>query len=384
MLQNYSKYFWLVVAMIGVAGVSEVRSQTRPVTSAVPFLLITPDARAAGMGDVGVATSPDVNATFWNPAKLVFAEKKIGAALSYTPWFRSLGVNDMWLGYLTGYYQLNRNQAFGLGLQYSNLGDISFTDPDGLPVRDFKPRELGFAPSFAQKFSKNFSGSVTVRLIYSNLSGNVDIAGSSGAQGRAGVTVGGDIALYYNKDLNLGGKDFNWAWGVNLSNVGPKISYSTRNEREFIATNLKFGSALTYNIDPYNKLTLAADINKLMVPTQKNPNSRPDDPLISGIFGSVADAPGGFSEELKEYIWSVGAEYWYNDMFALRAGYFNESREKGYRQYFTAGVGVRYTALGLDFAYLAPRQGRQSPLAETLRFTLHFNIGETDKEEETK
>ncbi|MDJ1506926.1 type IX secretion system outer membrane channel protein PorV [Xanthocytophaga agilis] len=382
MMQNYSKRFLLAALTACIVGVSEVKSQTNPVTSAVPFLLISPDARAAGMGDVGVATSPDVNATYWNPAKLVFAEKKVGAALSYTPWFRSLpGVNDMWLGYLTGYYQVNKNQAIGIGLQYSNLGNISFTDINGVGIRDFSPREFALAPSFAQKFSKNFSGSITLRLIYSNLSGNIDLSG--GAQGKAGVTVGGDIALFYNKDLNISGKDFHWAWGVNLSNLGPKISYSTNNEREFIATNLKFGTALTYNIDPYNKFTLAADINKLMVPTAKGgANARPTGPLISGIFGSFTDAPGGFSEELKEYIWSVGAEYWYNNIFAARAGYFHESKEKGYRQYYTFGLGVRYTVMGLDFAYLAPAQGSQSPLAETMRFTLHFNIGERPADDE--
>jgi hypothetical protein len=387
MTQNSSKRFLLAATIVWFVGASNTSGQAlRAPSSAVPFLLLTPDARAAGMGDVGVATSPDVNATFWNPAKLVFAEKKIGASISYTPWFRALGLNDMWFGYLTGYYQINKTQAFGLGLQYSNLGDINFTDPNAQPIIDFTPREFGFAPSFAQKFSDHLSGSIAVRLIYSNLSGNVGLPGPGGPQGRAGVTVGGDIGLYYNRDLNLGGNDFNWAWGATLTNLGPKISYSTANQREFISTNLKFGTAMTYNPDPYNKLTLAVDVNKLMTPTPDAPltpgGPRPNNPLISGVFGSFADAPGGFSEELREFIWSVGAEYWYNNMFSARAGYFHESREKGFRQYFTFGLGVRYTSMGLDFAYLAPRQGRQSPLAETLRFTLHFNIGERDDEED--
>ncbi len=380
-MQNFSKKFLLAVVVLGIIGISDVKSQvTNPVTSAVPFLLITPDARAAGMGDVGVATTPDVNATYWNPAKLVFAEKKIGASLSYTPWFRALGLNDMFLSYLSGYYQINKTQAFGLGLQYSNMGDISFTDEAGGNLFNFTPREFALAPSFAQKFSDNFSGSVTLRLIYSNLIGNLQ---TSSVQGKPGVTVAGDVALFYTKDLNLGGRDFNWAWGVNLSNLGPKISYSTSSEQEFIATNLKFGSALTYKIDPYNKLTLSADVNKLMVPTAPN-NTRPRDPLIQGVFGSFGDAPGGLSEEFKEYIWSVGTEYWYSDMFAARAGYFHESQVKGYRQYLTFGLGVRFSSLGLDFAYLAPTQGRQSPLAETLRFTLHFNVGETDPDDTTQ
>lgn len=379
MMQNSFKKVLMAAVTVGLASMGEVKSQnvSNPVTSAVPFLLITPDARAAGMGDVGVATRPDVNATYWNPAKLVFAEKKIGASLSYTPWFKALGLNDMFLSYLSGYYQINKTQAFGLGMQYSNMGDISFTDESGGTFFNFTPREFTLAPSFAQKFSDNFSGSVTLRLIYSNLIGNIQ-AGS--VQGKPGVTVAGDIALYYNKDMNLGGRDFNWAWGVNLSNLGPKISYSTRDSREFISTNLKFGTALTYNVDPYNKVTLAADVNKLLVPTANN-GQRPQDPLIQGVFKSFGDAQGGFKEELKEYIWSAGLEYWYSDLFAARAGYFHESQEKGYRQYLTFGVGIRYTSVGLDFAYLASTRGRQSPLAETLRFTLHFNVGETDKDD---
>ncbi len=379
MMQNSFKKILITAVTLGLTSMIEVQSQTveHPVSSAVPFLLITPDARAAGMGDVGVATSPDANATYWNPAKLVFAQKKFGTSLSYTPWFKALGLNDMFLSYLSGYYQINKTQAIGFGMQYSNMGDISFTDESGGTFFNFTPREFALAPSFAQKFSDNFSGSVTLRLIYSNLVGNLS---TSSIQGKPGVTVAGDIALFYHKDLNVGGRDLNWAWGVNLSNLGPKISYSTNDSREFISTNLKFGSALTYNIDPYNKFTVSADINKLMVPTATDPYSRPDDPLIQGIFKSFGDAPGGMSEELKEYIWSLGAEYWYSDLFAARAGYFHESKEKGYRQYLTFGVGVRFNAFGLDFAYLAPTRGRQSPLAETLRFTMHLNLGESDND----
>ncbi len=383
MMQQFSKFFLLAAITAWVASTTHVHSQevTRPVTSAVPFLLISPDARAAGMADIGVATSVDVNATYWNPAKLVHAKNKVGASVSYTPWFRSLGINDMWLGYLSGYYKLNENQVAAISMQYSSLGDITFTDPSGNTIRDFRPREFSIAPSFAQKFSKHLSGSISLKLIYSNLSGNINL--SSGTEGKPGVTAAGDVALFYTKDLNISGKDFVWNWGVNISNLGPKMSYSTANEREFIASNLKVGTAMTYNIDPYNKITLGVDVNKLMVPTQKDFSTRPTDPLLKGIINSFGDAPGGFSEEMKEYIWSAGAEYWYNDLFAVRTGYFHESQEKGYRQYFTAGVGVRFTSLGLDFAYLIPTQGKQSPLAETLRFTLHFNVGETYEDEES-
>ena len=382
MKQNYSKHIVGVAIAAWLVGMGAASGQRlRPVTSAVPFLNITPDARAAGMGDVGVATSADANATFWNPAKLVFAEKKFGASLSYTPWFKALNINDMWFGYLSGYYQINKNQAIGMGLQYSNLGDINFTDESGNDIRDFRPREFALAPSFAQKFSDHLSGSVTLRLIYSNLSGNIDLAGGSGGQSRPGVTVAGDVALYYKTDLNLGGRDFNWALGANISNLGPKISYSTNSQREFIASNLRLGSALTYNIDPYNKVTFAADVNKLMVPTPRANNlPPPNKPLISGIFGSFADAPDGFSEEMKEFVWSAGLEYWYNNVFAMRGGYFRESREKGFRQYFTVGAGFRFSSLGLDAAYMIPTQ-TQSPLAETLRFTLHFDFGESDADD---
>lgn len=380
MKRDFSKCFFGLAFAVWLASVGDASGQRlRPVGSAVPFLNVTPDARAAGMGDVGVATSADANATYWNPAKLVFAEKKFGASMSYTPWFKALNINDMWFGYLSGYYQINKNQAFGMGLQYSNLGDINFTDESGLGYLDFRPREFALAPSFAQKFSDNLSGSVTVRLIYSNLASGAPI-NSGTDQARAGVTVAGDIALYYKKDLNIGGRDMNLALGANISNIGPKISYSTASQREFIASNLRLGSALTYNIDPYNKLTFAADVNKLMVPTPKDNSTRPNQPLISGIFGSFADAPGGFSEEIKEFVWSAGMEYWYNNIFAARGGYFRESREKGFRQYFTLGLGFRFSSLGLDAAYMIPTQ-TQSPLAETLRFTLHFDFGKTDADD---
>ncbi len=368
----------------------------RPVTSAVPFLTITPDARSGAMGDAGVAISPDANANYWNPAKIVFNKSRFGGALSYNPWLRNL-VNDMSLSYLSGYKKINDRQAFGVALSYFNLGDIMFTDENGNEIRSFNPREFAIQPTFSQKLSDYLSLGVGIRFIHSNLAGNFDFTNFSS---KPGNTVSGDVAMYYTRDVNWGGRDINLAFGANISNLGPKITYSHRKNREFIPTNLRLGTAFTYNIDPYNKFTLAVDFNKLMVPTPPilktdsitgrivvGPDGKPqialgggkpsDRSFLSGVFGSFSDAPDGFREELREVSVSTGVEYWYNDLFAARAGYFYENQLKGNRQYFTLGAGLRYSKLGLDFAYLIPRQ-QNNPLAETLRFTLHFQFGEEE------
>ncbi len=364
----------------------------RPVTSAVPFLTITPDARSGAMGDAGVAISPDANANYWNPSKIVFNKSRLGGAISYNPWLRNL-VNDMSLSYLSGYYKLNDRQAFGAALTYFNLGDIEFTDENGGPIRSFNPREFAFQPTFSQKLSDYFSIGVGVRFIHSNLAGNFDFTTFNS---KPGNTVSGDVSLYYNRDVNWGGRDINLAFGANLSNLGPKVTYSDRDNREFIPTNLRLGTAITYNIDPYNKFTLALDFNKLLVPTppvydtlngqvRVDQDGRPvirlgADPsrsFLSGVFGSFSDAPEGFKEELWEVGISTGLEYWYKDLFSIRGGYFYENKLKGNRQYFTLGAGLRYSKVGLDFAYLIPRQ-QNNPLAETLRFTLHLQVGEEE------
>ncbi len=367
----------------------------RPVTSAVPFLTITPDARSGAMGDAGVAISPDANANYWNPSKIVFNKSRIGGAISYNPWLRNL-VNDMSLSYLSGYYKLNDRQAFGAALTYFNLGDIEFTDENGGPIRSFNPREFAFQPTFSQKLSDYLSVGVGIRFIHSNLAGNFDFTNFNA---KPGNTVSGDVSLYYTRDMNWGGRDMNLAFGANLSNLGPKVTYSDRENREFIPTNLRLGTALTYNIDPYNKFTLALDFNKLLVPTPPvydtdsitggiipGPNGKPRirlgaDPsrsFLSGVFGSFSDAPEGFSEELREIAISTGLEYWYKDAFAVRGGYFYENKLKGNRQYFTLGAGFHFSKIGLDFAYLIPRQ-QNNPLAETLRFTLHLQVGNEEE-----
>jgi hypothetical protein len=278
---------------------------------------------------------------------------------------------------LNGYYKVDNNQAVGLNLTYFNLGDIQFTDEDGFPIRDFNSREFAIGGTYSRKLSNNLGLAVALRYIHSNLAGSFDFGPTVGIV-KPGNTASGDVAVYYNKDLNISGNDVNFAFGANLSNLGAKISYTTRNQREFIPTNLKVGTGITLNADPYNKITLALDFNKLLVPTPTD--SSRNKTFISGALGSFADAPDGFSEELEEVAIATGLEYWYNDTFSARAGYYHESRDKGNRKYFTLGVGIRYQKLGFDFAYLIPRQsGANSPLADTLRFTYFLILAQTNK-----
>lgn len=359
----------------------------RPITTAIPFLTIAPDSRAAGMGDVGAATSPDANSIYWNAAKLAFIESKGGVSLSYSPWLRNL-VDDMSLAFLSGYYKLDDRQAFGFSLRYFNLGEIEFTDVNGNPIRDFRPNEFAFAGTYSIKLSDNFGAGITGRVIYSNLSADLQLPNQQ--ESRPGVTGAADISFYYqNKTLNIGGREAELAIGASISNIGAKISYASSNDRDFIPTNLRIGTALTMGLDQtgLNKVTVGLDFNKLMVPTPPRVDSQGNiiegtDPrdknLISGVFGSFADAPDGFGEEIQEIMISLGAEYSYKDVFFARAGYFNEHENKGNRKYFTVGAGFKYQIFGLDIAYLIPR-AQQNPLAETLRFTLSVNF---DKKEE--
>ena len=359
-------------------------ASSRPVSTAVPFLNISPDARAAGMGDVGVATDPTANAIFWNPAKLVFNDSKIGASLSFTPWLSKL-VNDMSISYLSGYYKLDEKQAFGMSIRYFNMGDITFTDEQGQITGNHNPRELAATITYSRKLSENLGVAVSGRYIHSNVTGGVALSNQQVT--KAGNTASADIAVFYSMPMNIVGREAKWNFGANISNIGPKISYTDENTRDFIPTNLRLGTALTVEIDEYQKITWAADLNKLMVPTPPqvdangtiiNGTNPRDKTLLSGMFGSFSDAPDGFSEELKEFIWSTGLEYWYRDSFAARAGYFSESSDKGGRKYFSVGAGVRYSQFGLDVAYLLATD-QANPLAETLRFTLSFDLGANKK-----
>lgn len=370
-------------AQVNVAGQDTSR---RVITTAVPFLLIATDARAGAMGDAGVATSPDANATHWNIAKLAFIKDDIGFSLSYTPWLSKI-INDMSLTYLTGYYKINKEQSVGLSLSYFDLGNIQFTDEFGEYLQNFNPREFSFSGSYARLLSENMSLGVTLKYIRSNLTGNVF---SSTHDSQAGVSIAADIGWYWKKDI---GQNSNLALGATIKDIGNKITYSNDEQKEFIPTTLKFGGAYTLKLDPYNSLTFALDFNKLMVPTPPvyvvDDNGRviydqndkpqiargqdPDRALLSGMFGSFTDAPDGASEELREIMIGGGLEYWYRDLFALRGGYFWEDYTKGDRKYFTMGLGLRYNIFGIDFAYLVP-QRKEHPLAETLRFSLYFNF----------
>jgi len=363
----------------------------RVIVTAVPFLAITPDARSGAMGDVGAAISADANSNYWNPAKLAFNENKFGASLSYTPWLSKI-IDDMFIGYLTAYRKLDRTQAIALSLRYFDLGDINLTDNDGNDIGRFSPREFSISVTYSRKLSEQWGIGANARFIHSNISNNVAIQES-----QAGTSVAVDLSTYFNKDIMFTGKNANLAFGAVISNIGSKITYNSSSNKDFIPINLRIGTALTMEIDPYNSITFAFDINKLLVPTPPiyefntdgsiatDPNGDPiiargKDPnrsLLSGMFGSFGDAPDGFSEELQEIMFAFGIEYWYQDVFAARAGYFYENTIKGTRRYFTMGIGFRYQKLGFDFAYLIP-QIQNHPLAETLRFTLHFNFIEDD------
>ncbi|WP_299452584.1 type IX secretion system outer membrane channel protein PorV [uncultured Microscilla sp.] len=354
-------------------------SNSRPVSTTLSFLSITPDARAAGMGDVGVATSPTSNDIYWNPAKLAFNDSKIGASLSFTPWLSKL-VNDMSISYLAGHYKLDDKQAIGLGVRYFNLGDITFTNTEGNITGNFVPREFSTALTYSRKLSENLGVAVSGRYIHSNVTGGITL--SNQEVSKPVNTVAADIAVFYTKPIYIAGKEVKWNLGANISNIGPKVSYTDQNNRDFIPTNLRFGTAFTVDIDEHQKITWAVDFNKLMVPTPPQTDAQGniikgtsprDKTLLSGMFGSFGDAPDGLSEELKEVIWSTGVEYWYRNAFVARAGYFSESVDKGNRKYFSVGAGIKYTQFGLDVAYLLATD-QANPLAETLRFSLTFDL----------
>jgi hypothetical protein len=360
------------------------------VTSAVPFLMIAPDARAGAMGDVGVSSTPDINSLHWNPAKYAFIEKDMGFSMAYSPWLRAL-VNDINLAYLTGYKRLDENSAVAGSLLFFSLGDITFTDIEGQPIGNYRPSEFALSGTYARKFSDHISGAVAARFIHSNLTQGQFVQSQAT---KPGTSVAADVAVYYEKEVDLFNTDAILAWGINISNIGSKISYSDDNiQKDFIPTNLRFGPSLTFDLDDYNRLSFLVDFNKLLVPTPPlymldslgQPVIGDDgrqlifkgmDPEVSvpvGMLQSFYDAPDGFAEELREFSFGIGLEYWYDKQFALRGGYFHEHATKGNRKYFTLGVGLRYNVFGLDFSYLVPT-AQKHPLENTLRFTLSFDF----------
>ena len=371
----------------------QLLGQINTITTAVPFLLIAPDARAGGMGDMGVATSPDPNSIHWNPAKLSFEDKKMGFAISYTPWLRAL-VNDIYLANVSGYTKMSKDQAIGASLNYFSLGNIDFTNDIGDKTGSFNPNEFSFDVCYSRKLGENFSGGLALRYIYSNLTGGATIA-NGGIQTKAANGVAADLSAYYKKDVEVSGKKSLLGLGVDISNIGSKVSYSSTAVKDFIPMNFRIGANLKMDLEQYNSLSFGVDFNKLLVPTppvykldsttggyvyDANGNREiyagqdPSNVSVPGaIFSSWSDAPAGFSEELKEITWQPGIEYWYDKQFAIRAGYFHEAATKGNRKFFTLGAGLRYNVFGLDFAYLIPTTQR-NPLENTLRFTIVFNF----------
>lgn len=354
-----------------------------PVNTSVTSQMIAPDARAAGMGDVGVATDPDVNSQYWNPAKYPFCISRAGVSLNYTPWLRQL-VSDMDLAYLSGYYRIGDYSAVSASLRYFSLGEVMTNYDSTTGLSDgmtINPYEMSFDVAYSLMLSEKFSIAAAVRWIYSDLTYNYTDDTSPGSAFAA------DIACYYNDYINIGARECQLGIGLNISNIGSKISFGGSEDSEFIPTNMRLGFALMVPIDEFNRFTIAADANKLLVPTypkledgesseaydQRVQKEYYDVSSISGIFKSFGDAPGGFKEELQEINWSVGAEYVYNDKFTLRAGYHHESENKGNRKYFTVGAGFRMSAFSLDCGYVIAT-AKSNPLDQTLRFTLGFDM----------
>lgn len=370
------------------------RNSLNVITTAVPFLMIAPDARAGAMGDVGVSTSPDVFSMHWNPAKYANIQSDMMVGLSYSPWLRNL-VPDMNLAYLGFSKRLDANSAIGSTLRFFTLGDIQFTDENGDDRGTYRPSEWALDATYARKLTDHLSGAVAGRFIYSNLTQGQFVGTTETS---AGISVAADVAVYWEKEVQwFKDIDATFAWGLNISNIGNKLGYSeTSIKKDFIPTNLRFGPTLKLNIDEYNKIAFSVDINKLLVPTPPvlkrdsitgNPilipgtdkyeiaKGRDDEvSVVAGMLQSFYDAPNGMSEEFRELYYSFGVEYWYNNAFALRGGAFYEDKTKGNRKFFTLGAALKYNVFGLDFSYLIPVDARNNPLQNTVRFALTFDL----------
>ena len=371
-------YILALLTLLALPAAAQKEDFFNPVNTSVTSQTIAPDARSAGMGDVGVATDPDVVSQYWNPAKYPFTISRAGVALNYTPWLREL-VNDMDLAYLAGYYRIGDYSAVSASLRYFSLGEVFLgTSDDAMTIN---PYEMSLDVAYSLMLSETFSIGAAVRWIYSDLTYDYT---SDTAPGSA---FAADLACYYQNYINLGQRECQLGLGLNISNIGSKISFGGDNNSEFIPTNMRLGASLMIPIDEYNRFTIAADANKLLVPTypkQEDGESTEDYQervqknyydvsSISGIFKSFGDAPGGLKEELQEVQWSVGGEYVYHDKFALRAGYHHESANKGNRKYFTVGAGFKMSVLSLDAGYVIAT-AKSNPLDQTLRFSLSFGM----------
>jgi hypothetical protein len=377
--------------VISLAVATQVYSQTNPgdttgyllgqqraITTAVPFLAITPDARSAALGDAGVATSADPNSAYWNAAKLVFIDnKKYGGSFSYTPWLGKI-VNDMWISSLSGFYKISQEEAVAVSFKYFDLGEINFRDSQNRDEGNFNPKEAAFDATYSRMLSQNLSVGVSARYIYSNLTGAF-----TGTDAQAGNSVAADIGVFYTKPIQKSTKNSTLSLGAQISNIGAKLSYTDNANEDFLPTNIRLGGSYKMDLDLHNNMTFIMDFNKLMVPTVDEGQS-----LLSGMFGSFSDAPNGGSEELHEVMASGAVEYWYcetpnTETFAARLGYFLEAKDKGNRKYLTAGLGFRRNNFGIDAAYIVPTNQREHPLAETLRFTIMLQIPESDPNQES-
>lgn len=371
----------IAVSITGFGQTQQDRAQDvqlNAITTAVPFLNIAPDSRSGAMGDVGVALAPDGNSIHWNPSKLAFVENDVELSLSYSPWLRSL-VPDMNIAYLTGYKRINKISTVGASLRYFSLGEITFTDDQGNILRNFKPVEWAIDGAYALKLSENLSAGVALRYIRSNLTGGSVV---QGVDNKPGQSVAFDVSAFYkSRKFDIQERDAHVNVGLNISNIGNKMSYTSSADEDFIPANLRLGTALKVDVDDFNAVTLSADLNKLLVPT---PGGDLDDTTsadkkvtpLQGVFGSFSDAPGGSSEELREWNIGVGFEYLYAKQLAFRAGYFYEHESKGNRKFITLGAGLKYTVFNVDLSYLIATN-QASPLANTLRITLRWSLDNT-------
>ena len=382
-----NKAFRILLAVLLVqlslqASAQEKKDLFNPVNYAVVSQTIAPDARGGGLGDVGAATDPDVNSQYWNPAKYPFCISRAGVALNFTPWLRSL-VNDMNLAYLAGYYRIGDHSAVSSSLRYFNLGKV-YTSYEGAESGEgttINPYEMSLDVAYSLMLSETFSLSAALRWIYS------DMRFDEREDNSPASAFAADIAAYYQNYINIGQRECQLGIGLNISNIGSKIKFSGKEYSEFLPANLRLGASLMIPIDEYNRLTIAADANKLLVPTvpkqeEGADNSEYEDRVhreyndisaIRGIFKSFGDAPGGFKEELQEIYYGVGAEYTYNDKFSLRAGYHHEAENKGNRKYFTVGAGFKMSVFQLDAGYVVAT-AKSNPLDQTLRFSLTFDM----------
>lgn len=370
----------MVMTTYGESQISynEVDGRTNSANTAVPFLRIGPDARSGAMGNAGIALSPDANAVFWNLSKLPFANQDMGASITYTPWLRTMA-NDVFLAYLSGYKKLDDLQAVGVSIRYFDMGDIQLTNFQGEDQGKTHPREFSIDGGYSRKLSDHWSTGVALRFIHSNLASGVKQGGTSTY--KAGNAVAGDLSVYYvSHQLDASAHQHSWSFGATVTNLGTKIGYTgNKSDKYFIPTDLGAGGSYTYQFDKRNKLTGALDINKLLVPApdtlDKDHDGTPDylqKSVLSGVFSSFTDASGGFTGELHELMYSMGLEYWYDDLFSIRAGYYNEYKTMGDRKYFTTGIGLKYKMMALNFSYLIPSgsESQRNPLANTVRISI--------------